>query len=198
MRHAVGADRYLGDPFGHVDALGDVSEDGKLAVERGLRKEAHEELRAVAIGLIGNARGGNRAPLVLQAADFGGQQVEAAGAPESAGRFGVLEQRIAALNDAVRDHAKEGAAVVIPLAGQGEELRHVFGRLVRGEFEAEGAEIGSHHRFEVVGRGGGLAPCQEGEKQRGNPGKTHLRIMIAPVGMGMVGGEGLEPPTSCL
>jgi hypothetical protein len=162
FRQAVGADRRLGDALHHVDPLGDPSEGGELAVERGLRKQAHEELRAIAIGLIGNSYSGNHAALVLQAAGFAGQQVETARAPEIARRLGILEQRIAALNDAVGYHAKESAAVVIPLAGQGEELQHVFGRPVGGEFEAERAEIGGHHRLQILRRRGGLAPREAG------------------------------------
>ena len=46
-------------PFGHAP------EGGELAVHGGLRKEANEELRAIAIGLIGNSNGRNDAALVL-------------------------------------------------------------------------------------------------------------------------------------
>ena len=46
-------------------------------------------------------------------------------------------------------HAKESAAVVIPVAGQIDELLHVLGRLVRGEFEAERAEIGGYHGLQI-------------------------------------------------
>ena len=169
FRQAVGAGRRLRDLLHYVDPLGHPPERGILAVERGLRIKAHEELRAIAIGLVGNADGGDDAAFMLQVADFGGQQVEPARAPKIARCLGIFEQRIAALNDAVGHHAKEGAAVVVALAREREELLDVFGGFVRGEFEAEGAEIGSHHGLQVLRRRGGLAPRQQREKQRSNP-----------------------------
>ncbi len=49
--------RRLRDAFHDIDPFGDPSERGVLAIERGLRGEAHEELGAVAIRFIWNAYG---------------------------------------------------------------------------------------------------------------------------------------------
>ena len=141
----------MGDLLHDVHPFVDAPEGGELAVERGLRRDADEELGAVAIGLAGNADGGDDAALVLEVAEFAGELIEAAGAPEFAGRFGVLEQGVAALDDAVGYDAMKGAAVVEALAGEGEEVLDVFGRFVGGELDAENAEVGGDDGFQIVG-----------------------------------------------
>ena len=65
-------------------------------------------------------------------------------------RLRILEQRVAALNDAVGHHAMERAAVVVALAGERDELLHVLRRLVGREFEAESAEVGGDDGLDVI------------------------------------------------
>ena len=139
------------DLLDDVHAFVDASEGGELAVQRGLRRDADEELGAVAIGLAGDADGGDDAAFVLEVAEFAGELIEAAGAPEFAGRFGVFEQGVAALDDAVGDDAVEGAAIVEALAGEGEEVLDVFRRFVGGELDAEDTEVGGDDGFEIAG-----------------------------------------------
>ncbi len=122
--------RRLRDLLHHVHAFVDAPEGGELAVQRRLRRDADEELRAVAIRLAGNADRGDHAALVLEVAELAGELVEAAGAPEFARRFRIFQQRVAALNDAVRHHAMEGAAVVESLARERDEVLDVLGRFV--------------------------------------------------------------------
>jgi hypothetical protein len=50
----------------------------------------------------------------------------------------------------------EGAAVVESLAGERQEVLHVFGRFVGGELETERAEVGGDDGFQIVG---GLPQC---------------------------------------
>ena len=88
----------------------------------------------------------------LRSLNSPGELIEAAGAPEFAGRFGIFEQRVAALDDAVGDDAMEGAAVVVALAGEVEEVLDVLGRFIGRELDAEGAEVGGDDGFEIGGR----------------------------------------------
>jgi len=118
------------------------------AVERRLGNDADEELRAVAIRLPGNADGRDDAALVLEVAELGGQLVEAAGAPQLARRFGIFEQRVATLDHPVGYDAVEGAAVIVALARERDEVLHVLRGLVRHELEAERAEVGRDYRFQ--------------------------------------------------
>ena len=165
----------MGNLLHHVEAFGDAAEGGEFAIEGGLGKEADEELRAVAIGLVGDADGGDHAALVFEITEFGGEQVKAAGSPEVARGFGVFEQGVAALNDAIGHYAKERAAIVVAVAGKFEELLYVVGGLVGGEFEAETAQVGGHHRLQLRR---GLAPGGEGKKKRNEVEKTHFRFMV--------------------
>ena len=80
---------------------------------------------------------------MFQVAEFGGAAIEPAGTPQIARRFRIFEERIAALDDSVGHDAMEGAAVVIALAGELDELLDVFRRFVGREFEAERAELGA-------------------------------------------------------
>ena len=85
------ADRLFRDPIrvrgdlrdflDNVDALGDSAECGKLAVERRLRRNAHEELRALAIGFAGDADCRNHAALVFHVAELIAQQTESPCSP---------------------------------------------------------------------------------------------------------------------
>ena len=81
----------LRDFLYHVDALGDPAECRKLAIQRRLRRDAYEELRALAIGFAGNADGGNHAALVFHVAELVAQQAQSPGAPQSLGRFRILQ-----------------------------------------------------------------------------------------------------------
>ena len=102
---------------------------------------------------------------MFEIAELVGQEVEAAGAPEGAGSFWILQQRVAALDDAVGNDAEKRAAIVVALAGAKEELVDVFGGFIRGEGEAERAEVGRDDGFEV---GGALGPGGAGrEKEKG-------------------------------
>jgi hypothetical protein len=143
----------LRDALNGIHAFDHAAEGGELAVECGLRRDAHEKLRAIAASFAGNADARDDVALVFQIARFAGQQIHAACAPEISGRFRILEQRVAALDDAVGNHHMEGAAIVIALAGEADELLDVAGGLVRGESQAEGSKLSRDHGFEPAGRG---------------------------------------------
>ena len=153
FRDLVRPGRYARDRLDDAHSLGYAAKGGVLAVERRLRRDADEELRAVAIRLVRDADGGDDATLVLHVAVFGDHSVKAAGAPEVARGFGVLEERVATLDQAVGEEAEEGAAIVVALAREADELLDVLRGFVGCELEAEGAEVGGDDGFEVGGRG---------------------------------------------
>src|ERR1035441_1482567 len=78
----------------------------------------------------------------------------------------------------------EGAAIVESLARQRQEVLHVPGRFVGRELEAERAEVGSDHGFQIVGglpqRGGHRA--EEKSEKRGAHRfyRNFLRRIVAP------------------
>ena len=168
----------LRDALHHVHAFGDAAEGGILAVERRLRRHADEELAAVAVGLVGNADGGDDAALVLEVAESRRQQVQAAGAPEVPGGLRILEQRVAALDDAVGHHAVEGAAIVVALARELDELLHVLGRFVGRKFETERTHFRGDHGFEFGGRRrcGLLGPRSRGRKEQQSKRATNTHL----------------------
>src|SRR4029077_9327733 len=83
--------------------------------------------------------------------ELAGELIESARAPEFTRRLGIFEERVAALNNAVRHHAMESAALVESLARERKEVLDVLGRLIRREFDAKRTEIGGDDRFEIVG-----------------------------------------------
>ena len=92
------------------------------------------------------------AALVLQIAEFARQQVQAAGTPQVLRCLRVLQKRVAALNDAVRHHPMERAAVIVALPGEADELLDVLRGFIGREFKPERAEVGRNHGFEFSRR----------------------------------------------
>ena len=68
----------------------------------------------------------------------------------------------------------EGAAVVVALAREGDELLDVLGRLVGRELEAEGAEVGGDDGLEIAG----LRPGGRGERRRVTASKVQERMDV--------------------
>src|ERR1035441_8973836 len=163
---AIVAGRRLGDFFDYVHAFVDAAEGGEFAIERRLRRDADEELRAIAIGLTGDADGRDHAALVFEIAELRRKLIETARAPELARRLGVLEQRVAALNDAVGHDTVEAAPIIEALAGKGDEMLYVLGRFGGRELKAEDSEVRGDDGFEVGGR-----LCQRGGQGKKKQGK---------------------------
>src|SRR6185312_17378359 len=145
----IGSHRGLRDFFHDMHAFGDAAEDGIFAIEWWLWRNADEELRAVAIGFVRNADGGDDAALVFDVAELGGKHIQSPGAPEVAGRLRVFQKRIASLDESIQEHAKEGAAIVVTGAGEAQELFDVFRGFIRHKFETERAQTCGHHGFEI-------------------------------------------------
>ena len=137
----------LRDLFHHGHAFGNQPEGGELSIQHGLRRNADEELAAIAIWLVRDADGGYDAALVFHRVVFRGKEIQAAGTPEVFRRLGILKERVAALNDAVLDDSMKGASVVVALPRELHEVLDVLGR-VGGEFKPECAEFGFDYGFE--------------------------------------------------
>src|SRR5579863_8639752 len=86
---------------------------------------------------------------MFQIAEFARQQIQTARAPKVLRSLRVLEQRVSALDDAVRYHAMEGASVVVALPRKTDELIHMFRRLVGRKFETKRSEIGGDNGFQI-------------------------------------------------
>ena len=102
---------------------------------------------------------------MLEVAEFAGQQVQAASAPKALRSLRTLEQRVSTLNDAVSHYAMEGAAVVIALPREANELLHVLRRLIGSKFEAERSEAGGDRRFKLGRR---LTPRRSQRQEQRN------------------------------
>src|SRR5262249_30743523 len=147
-RNTIGIDWCLGDALDHIHSFRHAAESGILAVERRLRRDADEELAAVAVGLARNADGGDDTALVLEVAGFAWQKVESAGTPQFPRVLGIFEEGIAALDYSVGHYAEEATALVVSLASEADELSDVLGSFVGREFEPERAQVGDDHSFQ--------------------------------------------------
>src|SRR6516165_5177997 len=96
-----------------VHPLGHAAENGVLVIQARLRHDAHEELCSIAVGLRRDPDRRNGSAIVLHIADLALQQVESSSPPEILRRLGILEQRVAPLNNSIQKDAKKCAAVVI-------------------------------------------------------------------------------------
>ena len=88
---------------------------------------------------------------MFHVAEFRGQEVETASAPEYSLRLRIVEKGIATLDQAVREDPEERAVIVVAFTREADEPGHVLGRFVGCEFKAEDAEICIDHGFEFVG-----------------------------------------------
>ena len=149
---AVFASWDLGDFFDDVHAFVDAAEGGEVAVKGRLGGDADEELGAVGVGFGGNADGGDDAAFVFHVREVAGEEIEAAGAPKRFRSFGIFEERVTALDDAVGNGAVEGGTIVEAFTGAGDECVDVLWRLTGSKFEAEYAEAGGDDGFEFGGR----------------------------------------------
>ena len=102
----------------------------------------------------------------------------------------ILRQRIAALDDAHRDHAVERRAVVGALAGAGDEVRHVVGRGLGQQVEHDRAEAGLDHGLLALELGGG----QRARRRTGRPARGTragaARAAVAPPAAAALGPGG--------
>jgi len=142
-----GIGRKRGNFFHNRHAAGDLSEDRVLAVELQLVGDADEELAAGAVGVAGDQDGSQCAPLAGAVVELG---LELAQAPCSVAIPGgwIAGQRIAGLDDAVRDDPEERQSVKKTLVGQFQKMGHVLGRVIREEADDNGTEIRLQHGFD--------------------------------------------------
>ncbi len=129
--------------------LDDAREHRVLPVERWLIGNADEKLRAGAVGPIRNQHRRHRAARVLLLVDLGLQAIQAAGAVATLG-IGILRQRIAALDDALTNHAVEDGAVVAAVARGLDEVRDVIGRAIGEQVEHDRSRGRFDHRLLVA------------------------------------------------
>ena len=99
--------------------------------------------------LFGHEHRGYRAARLLLGVGLEAQLVQAAAAVLRALRR-ILRQRIAALDDAHRNHAMESRPVVGAFTRTGDEVRHVIGGRVAEQVEHDHALTGLEHRLLVA------------------------------------------------
>src|SRR4051794_7104624 len=76
-------------------------------------------------------------------------QLQPAGSPKCLRSLGILEQRVAALDQRTGEHTMKAAAVVITLANQVEEERDMLWRFVRRKLDPETTHLGFDDRFDL-------------------------------------------------
>ena len=134
-------DGHAGYFLRHEHAFDDAAEHIVHAVERGLIRDADEELRTAAVGVVRADDRRHRPARVLLAVALGAQHQQAAGAVRVRFRR-IFGERIAALNNRVFDHAVNDRAVVAAFLRRLDEVADVVRRGLRQQINDDRAEVG--------------------------------------------------------